>query len=122
MYIDGDNIGLRIEQSFLNNDEKRLATINSEVINAISQISSYLNKKKQQIIFAGADGIIVKGQELEVGELLEFVRNAQPNLTFSIGIGVSLKGCYVALRYAKSFGKNIAVYYSDGSSFTVIEK
>jgi len=50
IYIDGDNIGLKIEQSFLNNDEKKLSTTNLEVINAVSEISSYLENKKQQII------------------------------------------------------------------------
>ncbi|MCS3797148.1 mCpol domain-containing protein [Niastella sp. OAS944] len=122
IYIDGDNIGLKIEQSFLNNDEEKLSITNLEVINAVSQISSYLGNKKQQIIFAGADGIIAKGQELEICELLQFVRNVQPSLTFSIGIGVNLKDCYMALRYAKSFGKNIAVDHSDKSGFIVIEK
>jgi GTP cyclohydrolase III len=121
IYIDGDNIGLKIEQSFLNNDENTLSTTNLEVRDAVSKISSYLENKKQQIIFAGADGIIAKGQELEADRLLEVVRNIQPNLTFSIGIGVSLRSCYMALRYAKSFGKNIAVDYSDESNFIVIE-
>ena len=77
---------------------------------------------EQQIIFSGADGIIAKGQELEIRELLEVVRNIQLDLTFSVGIGVTLRGCYMALRYAKSFGKNIAVDYSNESNFIVIEK
>jgi GTP cyclohydrolase III len=122
IYIDGDNIGLKIEQSFLNDDEKKLCSINLEIISAVSQISSYLEEKKQQIIFAGADGIIVKGQGLEIAALLRFVRNVQSNLTFSIGVGISLKGCYLALRYAKSLCKNIAVDYSDESNFIIIGK
>lgn len=121
IYIDGDNIGLKIEQSFLNNDEKDLTAINLIVLNAVSKISTYLENKNQQIIFSGADGIISKGTELNINKLLGIVRNAEISLTFSIGIGDSLRNCYIALRYAKSIGKNIAIVYSDDSNFSVVE-
>ncbi|MNK15430.1 hypothetical protein D3C87_335680 [compost metagenome] len=109
IYIDGDNIGLKIEQSFLNNNEKNLFEINLMVKNAIENISSYLLKENQEIIFSGADGIISKSVEINLSHLLKIVRSADPNLTFSIGIGNTLSDSYIALRYAKSFSKNIAV-------------
>lgn len=109
IYIDGDNIGLKIEQSFLNNDEKKLSEVNAMVTNAVQNISTYLLKTKQKIIFSGADGIIAKGNNINLSELLKVVRNADKNLTFSIGMGNTLNDSYIALRYAKSYNKNIAV-------------
>lgn len=121
IYIDGDNIGLKIEQSFLNNDEKKLSEINGMVINAVKNISTYLLTTKQEIIFSGADGIISKGNNINLSELLKIVRNVDKNLTFSIGIGNTLNDSYIALRYAKSYNKNIAVILENGSYKTVDE-
>lgn len=121
LYIDGDNIGLKIEQSFLNNNEAELNKTNLKVITAISDISAHLKKISHQIIFAGADGIITKGNEIDIITLLNFTRDLNTDLTFSIGIGNNLKNCYVALRYAKSSGKNIAVDYSDGLNFKLVK-
>lgn len=121
LYIDVDNIGLKIEQSFFNNDEAELASINLKVINAISNISKYLKENNHKIIFAGADGIISKGEEINVKSLLEFTRNLNNEITFSIGLSNDLKNCYTALRYAKSYGKNIAVDYLDNEKFNVIQ-
>jgi hypothetical protein len=121
LYIDGDNIGLKIEQSFFNNDEAELASINLKVINAISDISKYLIENNHKIIFAGADGIISKGEEIDVKSLLEFTRNLNNEITFSIGISNNLKNCYTSLRYAKSYGKNIAVDYSGKNKFKIIQ-
>lgn len=109
IYIDGDNIGLKIEQSFLNNDEKKLSEINAMVTNAVKNISTYLLTRKQEIIFSGADGIICKGNNIDLSELLKVVRDVDMNLTFSIGMGNTLNDSYIALRYAKSHNKNIAV-------------
>lgn len=121
IYIDGDNIGLKIEQSFLNNDEKKLSEINAMVTNAVKNISTYLLTTKQEIIFSGADGIISKGNNINLSELLKIVRNVDKNLTFSIGIGNTLNDSYIALRYAKSYNKNIAVILENGSYKTVDE-
>lgn len=121
IYIDGDNIGLKIEQSFLNNDEEKLSEINAMVTNAVKNISTYLLTKKQEIIFSGADGIISKGIKIDVSELLKVVRDADINLTFSIGIGSTLNDSYIALRYAKSYNKNIAVIL-ENESYKIVVK
>ena len=117
IYIDGDNIGLKIEQSFLNNREGELTEVNFQVTNAIINITSYLMTLKHEVLFSGADGIISKGEELDVVELLKIVREVEPNLTFSLGIGKSLRDAYVALRYAKSNGKNMAVGLFENSFY-----
>jgi hypothetical protein len=112
-YIDGDNIGLKIESSFLQNDESRLVRINQDVIDAIGKITSHLLLNQQEIIFSGADGIICKGQAINGPELLHFVRNCNQSITFSIGTGRTLRESYIALRYAKAFNKNLSVHFEN---------
>ncbi len=112
-YIDGDNIGLKIEASFLQNDEARLIHINQDVIDAIGKITSYLLLNQQEIIFSGADGIICKGQAINGSELLHFVRSCNHSITFSIGTGRTLRESYIALRYAKALNKNLSVHFEN---------
>jgi hypothetical protein len=119
-YIDGDNIGLKIETSFLENDERSLIGINKDVKESILAITNFLLEKNQIIIFGGADGIICKGDNLDIGDTLDFIRINNRSMTFSIGAGIDLKDCYIALRYAKSLNKNIGVKYSN-NKFEVID-
>ena len=49
-YIDGDNIGLKIETCFLENDERGLLIINRKIISIVNQISEYLITQNQEII------------------------------------------------------------------------
>ena len=120
IYIDGDNIGLKIETSFLENDELSLKHINSEVKRSVEQITNFLIENKQIIVFSGADGIICKGESLNLSLTLDFIRTNNKNITYSIGAGNVMKDCYVALRYAKSINKNIAVKYNNGQ-FKIID-
>lgn len=109
IYIDGDNIGLTIEQSFLNNDESELILINNRVIKAITSITDFLISTEHTIIFSGADGIICKSENLILDNILRITRTADSKITFSIGVGKTLQDCYLALRYAKSYSKDVAV-------------
>lgn len=116
-YIDGDDIGLRIENCFMNNDVDRLSKINNEIKSLIDNMTASLQENGYKVIFGGADGIIVSKDRIEVDELLAFVRGFTNNFTFSIGVGEELKESYIALRYAKSNGKDIAAFYD--SKFTL---
>ncbi|MBI6013246.1 mCpol domain-containing protein [Clostridium perfringens] len=57
-YIDGDDIGLRIEQSFMDNDKLNLKKVNDNIKLIVEKITTYLIKNKAEIIFSGVDGII----------------------------------------------------------------
>jgi len=107
-YIDGDDIGLRIENSFMNNDEIRLRRVNDEVKEIVEKITAFLKENNYTIIFSGADGIICKSENLDVKHILKFIRNNSKEVSFSIGGGKSLRDSFLALRYAKSSGKDIA--------------
>ncbi|OMD37540.1 mCpol domain-containing protein [Paenibacillus odorifer] len=110
-YIDGDDIGLKIEKSFMNNDEISLQMINNKVKNSVDSISNQLAIEGYNIIFSGADGIICKKQKIDVKELMALIRTSSLEINFSMGAGSSLCDAFLALRYAKSNGKNIAAFY-----------
>jgi hypothetical protein len=118
-YIDGDDIGLKIENSFMNNDEISLKSINNKVKDYVEDITRYLISNKYTIIFSGADGIICKAEKINIEDMLRFIQGRNGFLTFSIGVGESLRDSYLALRYAKSNGKNIAAVYN--GEFTLIK-
>lgn len=113
-YIDGDDIGLKIENSFMNNDEKNLKVINTEVKIIINAITEYLIDDGYEIIFDGADGIICRRSEVNLKKIQDFIRQNSCYLNFSIGVGSNLRDAYLALRYAKSSGKNIGAVFNDG--------
>lgn len=110
-YIDGDDIGLKIENSFMNNDEQNLSLTNNKVKEIVDKITIYLLEDKYEIVFSGADGIICKRDTVDVKRILAFIRDKTDDITFSIGAGNSLRETYLALRYAKSNGKNIGVLF-----------
>lgn len=106
IYIDGDDIGLRIEKSLMTNDERSLRVINIAVNEAILRLTNYLTNRNCKIIFSGADGIIFKTENLRIEEFQSYIYTIERSITFSIGIGNSLKEAFLALRYAKANGKN----------------
>ncbi len=117
MYIilDGDDIGLKIEKSFMENDELTLNKVNEDIKRIVDFISIYLVQEGFEIIFSGADGIICKGNEVNIKNLSSFVKKECLPYTFSIGIGDTLKSSFLALRYAKSISKNVTVSYTQKS-------
>lgn len=118
-YIDGDNIGLKIEKSFLDNNELSLKEVNENIKILVDRITKYLIGEKQEIIFSGADGIICKGEDLNTLKALEYIRRLDNTITFSLGIGYSLRDSYIALRYAKSLNKDIAVILIE-NNFSIV--
>lgn len=106
IYLDGDDIGLKIEKCFMTNDEDGLKIINSDINSTIFKITEYLQQIECEIIFSGADGIIFKKVQIDVEQITSFIQSLKNNFTFSIGVGNSLQEAFLALRYAKSNGKN----------------
>jgi hypothetical protein len=113
--LDGDDIGLKIERSFLENDEVSLKKINENIKQIVENISLNLISIGFEIIFSGADGIIGKGDKIDLEDFSKFVKENCLPYTFSIGIGDNLKGSFLALRYAKSISKNVLVVYATKS-------
>jgi GTP cyclohydrolase III len=113
-YIDGDDIGLKIEKCFMTDNEAFLRVINAEVDSAISTISKHLQDTGFDVIFCGADGIICKKDKIDIETLHLYVSNLTFDIRFSVGVGNTLRESFLALRYAKSNGKNgIAILLKD---------
>lgn len=110
--LDGDDIGLKIEKSFLEEDEVSLKRINEDIKEIGRILAIYLKERGFKIIFSGADGIIGKGDEIDIESLSKFVKKKCLPYTFSVGIGDNLKGSFLALRYAKSISKNVTVVHT----------
>lgn len=106
IYIDGDDIGLRIEKSLIANDVRGLNAINQAVNEAISRLTDYLASQNCQIIFSGADGIIFNTEDPHIKEIQSYISTIEKSITFSIGVGNSLREAFLALRHAKANGKN----------------
>lgn len=118
-YIDGDNIGLKIEKSFMDNDELSLKCVNNTVKKCIKFITEKLLATEYEIIFSGADGIICKKEQIDMVLIKEITQNL--DIEFSAGIGEDLKGAFLALRYAKANGKNIISFYSENEGFKLLK-
>ena len=105
-YLDGDDIGLRIENGLLTNNETILRKINVEVNSIVCELSEFLVGSDHEIIFCGADGIICKGEQIGIDMIHSFLYRTKSSIRFSIGIGRSLSDAFSALRFAKANGKN----------------
>ncbi|MBE9092446.1 mCpol domain-containing protein [Tychonema sp. LEGE 07203] len=113
VYIDGDDIGLKIEKSFMTNNEAELRVVNVEVNRAVSTISNQLKDRGFDIIFCGADGIICKKDKIDIKALHSYISDLNFSIRFSVGIGNTLREAFLALRYAKSNGKNGIAIFED---------
>lgn len=107
--IDGDDIGRKITACYLENDELKLSEISHSLSCAVQEISALLQVRGFKLIFSAADGIVgaLTGDEIDFLVLFHQIQElAPPGITFSAGIGSSLRDAYCALTYAKSTGKN----------------
>lgn len=111
VYIDGDDIGLGIERSFMENDEVSLSLINKDMNNITRLVSDFLVNVGFSVLFLGADGIICKGENINIVDLSAFIKKTSHGFTFSIGVGGNLRDAFLALRYAKSIGKDTNVLF-----------
>ncbi|EMK3397952.1 mCpol domain-containing protein [Vibrio parahaemolyticus] len=106
--IDGDDIGRRITSYYLNENEAGLERISYDLTLAVENISNLLTASGFEVIFCAADGVLAK-TSLDINYELLFSQIqlcATHNITFSAGVGGSLKSAYIALMDAKSSGKN----------------
>lgn len=114
--IDGDDIGQMITSSYLKNDLNELNRINNLVNKKTQLISKFLEEQGFNIIFCAADGV-AGYSEIEVLDegfiynSIKFI--ASPELSFSAGMGATLREAYVALLSAKSNGKRCMHNFSN---------
>ncbi|ENU20161.1 hypothetical protein F994_01218 [Acinetobacter bohemicus ANC 3994] len=106
--IDGDDIGQMITSSYLKNDLHELSRINCVVNEKTLLISKFLKEQGFNIIFCAADGVAGFIDQIAIDKVFIFdsIKSlAEPELSFSAGIGTTLQEAYIALLSAKSNGK-----------------
>lgn len=107
--IDGDDIGQKITSCYLRNDLRALTEINELVRNKTNEIAGLLISKGFTVIFCAADGVAAcHNEEIENWNLIfdEILILTERKITFSAGVGASLRESYIALLSAKSSGKS----------------
>ena len=119
-YLDGDDIGLKIEGCLLSNNETTLRKVNSDLNGIIVELTTFLVSLNHQVIFSGADGIICKFEKIDINEIHLFLSKRNFPISFSIGLGHSLSHAFLALRFVKANGKNGTAILRD--SFEWIER
>lgn len=114
--IDGDDIGRRITAMYLRNDPVSLSAFAAMVQDKVHQIAKTLRARGFTVVFCAADGVAAHSDSALSGtsELYQLIQSIGGNeLTFSAGVGGSLREAYVALLAAKSNGKAQIVTYGD---------
>ncbi|WVM89541.1 mCpol domain-containing protein [Halopseudomonas pachastrellae] len=105
--IDGDDVGHKITSAYLRNNVDDLVAVNNLVQDRTRKIAAYLKSQGFEIIFCAADGVAGATKlEFDAGYIYSQIKLiSDGDLSFSAGVGKSLREAYVALLSAKSSGK-----------------
>jgi len=127
--IDGDNIGNIIERHILLNQVDELDQISNKIKSIFNNFQIILDKEFQtdpayRIVLNGGDSIMFFISDRNLQKALDcvvqyFFKSDLP-FTVSVGISMSPRKAYLALKFAKSVGKNKIVLYNS-NSFNIIE-
>ncbi|MDB9526779.1 mCpol domain-containing protein [Oscillatoria sp. CS-180] len=112
--IDGDDVGAKLELFLLQNDERKIAEFSRSVENTVRRLESQARELDLEVIFCAGDSLLCKGQEQALGKLIRILNFQQESLSFSAGIGNTIKDAYIALKYAKASGKNMIINLDAG--------
>jgi GGDEF domain-containing protein len=106
--IDGDDIGQKIAAAYLSNSTTELVRVNNMVQESTHLIAEFLRLEGFAIHFCAADGVAASiAYDFDIGQIsAEIEKIADSEITFSAGVGNSLREAYIALLFAKSSGKN----------------
>lgn len=113
--IDGDDVGRKITRCYLNNDKENLKKISEDLVLSMNNVADFLKDNGFSIIFCAADGVTASTEStIDFRELFKKIQVLSPNdITFSAGVGETLRDCYLSLLNAKSSGKNLLFQFSE---------
>lgn len=114
--IDGDDIGQKISACYFRNDSQALLNLNKSVESIIQKVAHFLAGQGFEVIFSAADGVAAySNSPIHSNETLylEISRIGGRQLTFSVGVGSTLRESYIALLVSKSNGKARLTTYSE---------
>ncbi|WP_444940264.1 mCpol domain-containing protein [Microbulbifer sp. ZKSA004] len=106
--IDGDDVGRKITSCYLNNDEDKLHSVSKQLEESTKKIADLLLSRGFDVIFSAADGVVARTEsDCNFEEIFLCICSCSSiGITFSAGVGTSLREAYIALLNSKSNGKN----------------
>ena len=113
--IDGDDIGRKITSYYLSNNSNALSKLSLDLKSSTEDVSKKLSEYGFHIIFCAADGVVASTKsKLDFNTIFNEISSLSPKgVTFSAGVGDSLREAYIALTSAKSNGKNCLHEYAN---------
>ena len=113
--IDGDDIGQKITSAYLTNNAKELVRVNDLVQEKTKSIAHFLKSQGFEILFCAADGVAGSiCSEFDKNIIFSQIKKiAEQEISFSVGVGTTLREAYIALLSAKSSGKGRLHDFSD---------
>lgn len=119
--IDGDDIGRKITSFYLSNNEEQLRNLSASLKESTSKVAEFLSREGFDIIFCAADGVVASTKkEQDFKKIFGVISTLSPEqITYSAGVGDSLKDAYIALLSAKSNGKNCLHNHSNMGELNV---
>lgn len=113
--IDGDDIGRKITSYYLSNNHKELTRLSQLLQTSTKEIANKLESHGFDVIFCAADGVVASTKlTIDLESIFSEIQTLAPKeITFSAGVGHSLRQSYLALTSAKCNGKNCLHKYTD---------
>jgi len=116
--IDGDDVGNKVETHILANDMDKFVESSRMINSALEGLASRMAQLPGvSLVHTGGDSILIEVRDGSV-ELIEeaLSKEQKPGmLTFSAGVGATLRQSFLALRMAKSSGKCRIVRFEEAS-------
>lgn len=105
--LDGDDIGRKLELFMLTNDIESLSTFASAFDSTInSLVQSACGIDGVDLVLFGGDSVMLKVPDSALKSVLNIIKGASGQFTFSGGYATSMRGAYLALKLAKTSGKD----------------
>ncbi|NUP20852.1 MAG: mCpol domain-containing protein [Streptomyces sp.] len=116
--IDGDDVGNKVEKHILSNDVANFIELSRTINLTLERLAGRLAELPGvSLVHAGGDSILIEIADASVDLMSETLRKEQAPgaLTFSAGVGSTLRQSFLALRMAKSSGKHRIVRFQETS-------
>jgi GTP cyclohydrolase III len=116
--VDGDNVGSHLEYFAITNNVEALKAFSQKFNSAMDWFEKELvNSFDVKVVFYGGDNLLASVSldkfEKEILEKLRFEFFKRSDSTLSIGLGESPQQAYLALKLAKTNGKNAIREFSE---------
>ena len=116
LLVDGDDVGGRLERHLLQNNVAAFVATSNAIDFAIRSLVLVAEEiDGVRAISIGGDSVLFEAAEESVEALSAALASSQNvgGFSFSVGVGPSLRECYLGLRMAKTSGKGKIVRFSE---------